>query len=898
MSFEIIPEFPPAAVKDNAGAIDWDMDNVIAYASGCVVHLCYIVDGKLQRAGSIDVAPNVITSVSIHSEQRLIAIGDSEGRVVIYHVDKHQFIASSKSFLSDKVYKLRWFGEYLFVLYSSSHLSCYAYKPGNTSDNLHNLQEYWTVSLPFQCTNFSIDPNTYNYILFSGSFPKFSIFSLKAPHIKPEPYFEVIELTTPDEILDSQWSYHAPGFIFIVTGREIMFFHMETKTLISLFVRKTTSAQFTKLIQFYNNHKRLITLHKNGGMTIFDSPDSFFKYQITTEISPKHCKSTILTACSSITNDDYICLYYNNIGISLFDINNFQICSACPIFPSNVTSFDCDGTVYCYGTDQGSIICGNVYNVEDLQKFTISQNSGIIFVSINSTLRNVYFQTNESLGVIDLSSKTIQKFQTKYGEVMNSKCFSSHFGTFIVARDKFALGVFIKQKEVPVLLQTELVDVSVDELFSSQENGRFAVLDKNSDIFVYEYSKSKDNEIKKSKFCLNAKMIYSEPTAICFNGNTFIISFQNGLILTLIDEKNLKQFQTKYSGIIKLKYVEGLIFGLTKNFQFFVISLLTEEIRECPFNVKDFCQIDTSIVMVLTDDKVLRFLRLSDFKPISLFSSFMKLESKSDNCKRQISLLKNFKGFMSEYAKDVYNILTNNECLRLQQIIGFVNSDYRKVYDELISHLEIKDKDGQKFIFLDHLFRGDFEYCSTIVQSEHEDYEDKYFENSLLGCLLLTMKQNDKEMDNKTLQFIETSAISLLSFHKFFEGCCLFRLFGLDKKGFDSFIEYGDIYYSSLFCKFVMKEKESYFNLACLFLDSFSYQIALILFAKSGEFHPVLDILSKMGCEIDAHFLFIYLSDKGLLHELSPRQMAIAHGVETLDKVVEKIEIKFAEISQ
>lgn len=901
MNFDIIPEFPPAPVKENAGAIDWGMDNVIAYASGCIVHLCYIVNGKLHRASSIDVSPNPVTSISIHSDQRLIAISDSEGRILIYHVEKQAIIASCRSFLTDKIFKIKWFGEYLVALYNSAHFRCFVYKPGISSDTHHNIQEIWSISLPYSYTTFSIDPHTLNYILFSGTQPKFSVYKIEFPHTKPEPYYEVIELTNPDEITDSQWSYHVPGVIFVITGSEIMCFHMDMKALIPIVQRKTALAQFTKMFQFYNDHSRIMTLHKNGTVTIMETSGSFFKFDIIKEISPKHYKSPIMSLCNSTNTDRYVVFYYSNIGISLMDMQDFVIKSVCPLCPANVTSFDCDGTVYAYGTDHGSIIAGNLFDSADMSRFIVSNNP-VIYVSINSTLRIIYFQTSDSIGHIDLSTRRHQVYQSRYGEINSSRCFSSHFGTFIVARDKTALGVFIRNKETPLLLNEEMVDISVDELNSSQESGRFAVLDKNSEIFVYEYDmNSTSSEIRHGRYMLNTKLIDSPGVCICLHGTNFVIAFQNGVFI-FMDEKTrmIKKVTTRYTNVKKLKFINDLILGISDN-RLFVISMKDEQnVRECPNIIRDFSPIDGNIVLVLSNDKVLRIIKLSDFKPISPTSRFMPLESRSDFYKRRLHNLHAFKEFISEEAKDVHAIIQGKPCLRLQSVIGYTNEVSRKAVNELIDACDIKDKEGHRFKFMHNLFNDNFNYCSSIVQSRFEDFEDKYFENSLLGCLLLTYDRT-QPLDEKKMNFIETSAVSLLSFHKFYEGCALFRLFGMDKKGFDSIMEYGQIKLASLFALYTLKgdeHKEALFKLACLTLDMYSLYNAMLLFAAAGEFHPVLDIMFKLGREVDAHFLFLHLSDKGMLHELSHEQMSLVHNVDTLDRVVEKIELKYADISQ
>ena len=93
----IIPQFPPAYVKENGRTIDWGIGNLIAYASGCVVHLSYVDGDKLQRMCSIEVAPYPVTCISLHPTRRILAVGDNNGRTFLWDLDSRRFFASAKS---------------------------------------------------------------------------------------------------------------------------------------------------------------------------------------------------------------------------------------------------------------------------------------------------------------------------------------------------------------------------------------------------------------------------------------------------------------------------------------------------------------------------------------------------------------------------------------------------------------------------------------------------------------------------------------------------------------------------------------------------------------------------------------------------------------------------------
>ena len=889
---QIIPQFPPAYVPDNGRTIDWGIGNIIAYPSGCCVHLSYVNGEKLERVCSIEVAPNPVTCLELHQSQRVLAVGDSKGRAFLWDLDNRRFFASAKSQIAgDKCMALAWKDDVLIIMYASKHLCGYKVNSRFSNEYYINFELLWDVILPYQFERFSIDPHFGRFMLFSGKSSIFSIYKLKDPLQEPIAYFETIELSNPDQIQDAQWSLHLPGYVLIVLRGEIMFFHMDSRSLTPIITQKTTSSSFSFIVQFQNDHSRLMTFHKNGAISVFEAEQNF-RYKCKHDFQPKHTQGVIVAAVNSNLRDDLIALYYSNTGLALLDLNSLLIKTANPIYPANVTCFDCDGTSYVYGTATGDIIFGDCFDVNVLSRFSVGQ-CQVKYISFDATHRRIYWQTTEAIGVLDLIQKKNTSYNSRGGSALH--CFGSHGGAFIVQRDKRALGVFINDKEHPLLLKADMFDIAVDEIKSNQQHGRFAVLMQNQETKFYTYT---TKGIAEETYALKPKNIDSQALALGILGPNFVTGFSNGALLFYNSETTqTKNVSTRFSSIKDLHFQGNNLFGIGDNNTLFEVAENENKIRTCQFPVDKYCLINEEAVLVRMDDNVVRFIRLVDWKPIHYVSKFLPLPSSDDIVRKFILARMENKGleYLSEDARDIWQVLKGKQSLRLQSLAGIgAPGFYEHLTCELLDKAGINSKEGERVKFLTYIFANRFADAAMIVPQD-DPSDPNYILQSAFGGLLIAA---ENQPSDKLIVHLKTAATSLLAAERFEDAAVLFRIIRMDRAAVDYMLDYGQIEIALRFIRSILDgedKKTAVFRVGAEKFASGKLTEAVRFFLGSGQYHAVLATLLKLGHVADAYWLMKELQATGKLQPM-PQNMIRLVQIEKLNELTAKIETSYTKL--
>lgn len=890
----IIPQFPPAYVKENGRTIDWGIGNLIAYASGCVVHLSYVDGDKLQRMCSIEVAPYPVTCISLHPTRRILAVGDNNGRTFLWDLDSRRFFASAKSSVpGDKALSLCWKDDILMILYESQRLIGLKCVSSTSSELYRNFELLWEVELSNYFTNISVDPHYHLFLLLSGPKSIFSIYKSIRAEKCPVPYFETIQLTNPDEIQDAQWSLHLPGYIFIILRGEIMFFHMESKSIMPIITQKSTSSGFSFIVQFQNDYSHLITFHKSGAISVFENK-KFFTFVLKYDFQPKLLNGIAVAAANSNLRDDIIALYYPQLGLALLDLNSFKIKTVNPIYPANITCFDCDGVGYAYGTSDGFIIFGNCFDVDELNHYSVGEGS-VQYVSFDAKHRRIYWQTSKEVGVVNLTDKKIITYQSRIG-TSALRCFGSHDGAFIVQRDARALGIFINDKERPLLLTSDAFDIAVDESKSNLTNGRFAVLMKNQFIRFFTYSPS---GITEDKDGLKPRNIDSDAITFAINGCNFVTGFSNGLLLFYNQEtKSIRRVITDFFNLRKLKFVGNYLYGLANQSTLFEINDKDDNPRICQHPVLNFCTINEEVILVKMDDKVVRFLNIADWKPVHYISKFIHLPTAAENLKLFIERRRKGEGleYITEDARDVWQVFNGKQSLRLSSLAGIGKPGfYEDLTCELLERAGINNPEGLNVKFRAYLFSNRFEEAAAIISGDDPN-EPGYLYKVTFSALLINVK---KDIDDQTIAHLKMCATALMSSQKYYDAAVLFRVARLDRMAVDYLLSEEQIELALRFIRSVLdgeEKKSAVFKYGANRYNKGYVQPSLPFFAGAEEYHAVLAAMYQIGLVTDAYFLLQKLKETGRLKSLSENQRKLVPNMPPLEECINNIEVQFAEI--
>ncbi|KAH0787639.1 leucine-rich repeat-containing protein 56 isoform X3 [Histomonas meleagridis] len=245
-------------------------------------------------------------------------------------------------------------------------------------------------------------------------------------------------------------------------------------------------------------------------------------YTVKANIQCKLSNSTPVSAVLSPLNDRYLTVFYDPIGLSFFDLKKTRITSIDPTFPSEITSYDSDGTWYVLGTKTGYLIFGNLYDTIDMKRFKVSTEP-ITFLLYDTPKLRVYWQTNKDIGIVDLGTRKVTTFKS-HGTII--KCYGSHHGAIIVQRDSHVLGIFIEGKERPLILKSEIIDLSIDEMYSNQKSGKFYVLQRDHTVMFYTYS------LDGIQFVggIRPRQIEGEVLSLATFNELFVIGYNDGSI--------------------------------------------------------------------------------------------------------------------------------------------------------------------------------------------------------------------------------------------------------------------------------------------------------------------------------------------------------------------------------
>ena len=891
---QIIPQFVPIYQQLNGRVMEWGKRNLIAYATGCCINLSHESDGKLQRVCSFEVSSHLVTSLSFHPHNNVLAIGDDKGKVFLWDIDKRKIIASMKSNKSSDVcLHLYWHGDVLITLMKSRKLFGMAYTSGIINDSFRNFTILWDLILPHDFNKFSIDPHFGRFILFSGKLPVFSIYRFLSPEEKPTSYFETISLTHPVEIQDTQWSIHLPGYAYVVLGNEIMFFHIESRSLVPIISQRTSSSQFIFILQFSHIYSSFLAFHKNGSVSIYKE-NNYGDFKLNEEYLPKHNFGTIASSAVSPLTDNLVVFFYTGFGLALADQTLNRIVSVDPIFPSEFSSFDCNGTGFALGTKNGYVLIGNIFDWNETKRYYVNDEA-VTFVNIDTSLSRVYWHTMNHLGVIDLIKKCVEQLPTKGLPVL--KCFGSSNGALIVQRDDNLLGLFVDGKERPLLLNTAVKDISLDKAKSTASSGSFCVLLKNHEIHFYEYN-SKNSLIQKID-AMKPRGIESEALCFAVDDSVFVTGFSDGILLFY--DKNSKQsnkVQTNFSNLRKLRFGNRALFGLGQESTLFFSS---KELIICPYGVTNYQLVTDSLILVQSIDGVLRFLTLPDWTPIHFISQFLPPPSEdillTKFIKNNLNFepdLKNYKyQYYSPEARDIWLCLSNTKSLTLQAKAGIGEPGLiEKVNCNLLEKIETSSLEIIKLKYTNLLFVNDFNTAAQLISTNEINNSDNFL-NTLLSTCILALEKGTNE---KTLVHLKSSAMNFLEKGKFDIAALLLRIGHLDKIAVNYLMEYGQYELALRFIQSCLNQEEKkpiLFKFGCKMIQEDKLRESIPFFAGAEEYHPVLFSLFSLGLVVDAYFLMKYLLKFNLLKSLNEGQLRIFPEIESLDKLIELIEHQF-----
>jgi WD40 repeat protein len=878
---EIQPQFPPSYTRDNNCSLEWSNMGLIAFASGPCCLISYFRGDALVSCGSVELSPYNISCFKFHPTLRLLGVGDVHGRVFLWDFDGSKFVASAKPLRPNEIcVAMNWHDDTLIVLTSSRALVGVGHHLGASTYTLKNFAILWTLQLPADYARFSSDPHTSRVLMLASSQNYFAFYQT-ADRDRPTPFGEAVELSRTVAIVYAQWSLHMPGFIFLLLDRNLWFFHLQSRSLIPLTSDTSISSPFAFLVQFPGDHTRLVCGHRNGTLSLQKADDDLV-YRHGDDIQ----HSNLIAATISPTNDNFLAVFHQHQGLGLFDIGQMRLVMMDLSFPADVTAFDSDAIRYALGTDGGVLILGNVFDRHEIKRFAVSDQA-ISFVSFDAPRGRVYWQTERDLGVLDIASRCNNVFSAMGAGSL--RCFGSHRGALIVQREQRALGVFISGKEWPLLLESPIADVSVNEEESNQVKGEFCVLLTNGDVIFYCYHNRTDiEEIGRG---MKPGGLEGEPRAIATREQEYTIGFANGLLLFVnVLAKTVKRIGTEAQNIRHLCYAKGdgdSLFGLCRDDRLF--ECRNARLRMCEFEVKSFKVVSETLMMVKASDGMVKFVTIENFRPLSYFSRYLPPPSENQRLRDFVKYRPS--AAYSKLACDVWTVVAGRANLRIHAMagaepIGF----FEKVNFCLLDRISEQDDEHTNMKLMSLLFVDKFEEAAQL-QHMTEAVEPNFLRQSLLSAYLLL---TENPIDERARILLKASAMRLFNVEKWDDGILLMRIGRLDKEAAEYLINNDKTHLAAKFVRSTLTEAErkaALLKLGAKCLEAGKTTQALVAFAVGQHYPVVLFTLFTMGLIPDAHFLLLHLQNTGRLSPCTEEQMKVVMGlmdIEDLERIIEE----------
>lgn len=893
-----IPQFSQQYTNENKGAIASSNYELIAVATGSTIFLSYFSNNKIKGICPISFSIYPITSLSFHHTQRILAAGDTTGTIYFYDIDNRTTISNykcGKSNNNEDVCGMHCIQNNLVVLLKNRRLIQITYPTQKEACKL-----IWEITLRHDYNRISFDSQNHHFLLFKENSNYFTIYQYINEQHKPIAKLERIELSDKEGISDAQFSYHLTDSIFFIFPSEIHLFHIDSQIFFPIISQRLTSSTFSSLLQVTDDFTTFLIILKNGGISVFKSPGNL-SFSMVYDKQQACENGFIISSAISPLHSRYAFMFHTSLGLALFDLHKYMIISYDLFFPNNASSFDSDGTNYAIGTTDGYIVSGNVYEPSQIKRYLVTDKS-ITFVNFDSSISRIYWQAGSHLGFIDIALSSIETYTSKFINV--TRCFGSRHGCLIVQRDLRTLGVFIEGKESPLLLESDIVDVSIDSSSSSTSHGSFSLILKNGEIQFYNYSKS---GILRSQKKITQTGIGFEPLCFALSGDLMATGFSNGVLL-LYDGKNSSHVQTKLQNLRNLSFISSsnAVIGLARSSTLFVVS--EGGVSVCPFPVVQYKKVDEFTILVMCVDKSVKFVILN-FKNNGLcgwtFASQLTSYLPAPSTEVQLKDYVNNETALchSILAKSAWQCIRGRGTdLRLQARFGAGESGMlERINSELLEMADIDSADFVRMKVNSLIFSDNFSEAAQILSNSNSGT----FSDIVMCAILFQLKSDtnngqmtssDSAIDRAKAR-LKSSAIALCETGFFDEACILFRLGRMDKIALNCLIDYGQDEHAIRFirnCTAIEDKKRALFRLGCKMSELKKDEDAVAFFASSGEFHAALFQLFQSGLIADCFFIMRHLQNENKLRE-TPDSLArfLPKKLMPLDRMCSEIESQF-----
>lgn len=881
-----IPLFSSEFSPENANAMDWGSCGIAAYATGSSIHFCFIENNTIKRLYSTSFRAKYITAIKFHQYTRRLAIGDDNSRIILWDVDLKAGFGSSVVYPNQDVscLDIKWIKSTAIVLFSNNHFVGLSHSPNKQSDFYVNMTLQWDINLQSPYTRFSIRIGRHINFLLSTQNSLFTVYSTDSQMKAPTQKYDSLEISKTTHINDAQWSIHFRHFAYIALDNEISLFHIKTQNIIPIIHSRGAAQQIVQFIQDPEDHTSLLVLMKNGVINKYKCGDDM-KFSLDQEIKTRYASNSIIRLFSAYLIPGKLLAFLDGIGFSLLDTKKLSITSVLPTFPGNCSSVDSFNSVYAIGHSSGFVVVG-AFNGDWTLRFSVSKDP-VDFVHVCGNDK-IFWSTKFSVGSIDIKKRIVSEFKSRVKDVRKVK--ASRNGALIVQREREALGVFIQEREVPLIFNSPVLDFTLTEE-SDASNGMISVMLYGNDIISHPYDTNGVKPIT-GKFRINNDAI---PRSLAVSGNSMCISFDNGsVIFFTIGNPNSTRMATTMKSInhVEFAHQSNLVFGIGDKNQLFIMDT---RVHICPIPIISASITSFDTAFVLGVDGVPRLLKLKDWQQLYRVSTAFSPPSVDSVSSMKIT------NYAIEYLRpesfELRNIL--KESPPLSMVEKYCCGDCSRVFkvkEELFEKMKMSEKiERNKFEIA--LFSDNFDRATSCLLSCGPNHPDFMKNAALSGCLA---SMNSTEQSESFKAHLKSVALTMFLANKFDEGAIFMRIIRQDSAAANYLIECGQYTLAKRFIYLLSGEEKSaaISKLAFAHYKNGERRNALYYFAAANEFHAVLCIAQELNMVVDSYFIKKYASEKKLLYPSTNNTLKPLTSQIDFEALCSKIDNDFMNVCQ
>ena len=890
---QFIPRFPSELLPENQTAFDVSSTGVVACATGSTLHFGYLKGSQLVRAFSSQIGKNPITTLKFDNFKKQLAIGTSRGSVYLFDIEtKSPISAGTFSKEPSPILSLIWRHSILLVLRANRKLTALSYSAAVCKDKSSPFQHQhfsliWEITLPADHTRMTLHPDTLDMLLLSSDGPHFSIYKFVSASDPPVPFMHLVTLNGGGQIKDAQWSLSMREQALILLSGEVFMFNTVSQGISSVVQQPRVASPFDRLIQFPSDSSQILILHKSGTISVMNSRNPC-NIVLQKEVVHKQKHQNLVNWCQAPLDDKRIALWYGPSGIGVYDVEKDKIVSFMTLFTSRITSFATDGVSVAICTQDGCVICSDLFDADRTQLFRVSDEP-VLFASVCAARNRVYWHTRKTLGAIELATRSVRHFGGKTLPIL--KATGSFEGALLVQRAPQVLGLYVNDRESPVLIEKDVLDFCFNDANAGVDEGRFAVLLDTREIWLYQYNSKKVRVFKRlSAFCGSMN-----PISIAWQDDTILYGTLEGSVntLTLSSRKvnQLCRHQNWKPSV--LSYHDSKLFGISSDGHLFVGS------EETKIQVLKYYPVSPHLLLVLRPNGILELLTLPDFTPLLTLSTMFPLQSREELIRSKL-LESTPEKYLTPDGRDAWLCLRKEPPLRMTALCGVGDAQRFTNYEIALAKDSTLPRDLiTKLVFSLLVFSNRFAEGAELLLNSNLP-ESKMEQDRIYSLFLanVSLRLSNTITDEQQAQ-LKAAAIRLFEAKRFDDAVILLKLGNMEKTALDYLLELNQISLAIRLIQSIEDEtakREAMMRCGVHLLQRGNLKRSIPFFAAAKQFHPLLFVMYTLGEIVDCYLLKNYAKANGILTPIDPVFMKQCTNMLGLDELSSMVDAEFQSI--